>query len=197
LYVVLIGQAIIFFFNSRLIIRITNIKFINMKIKKGFTLIELLVVIAIIGLLSSVVLAALRSARDKGADASIQQSFASVRSAGQIYYDDRITDPGSAYGDTSYAPHNCTTVMTEVNVFSHPPIRAAIEAAQTTSGNTGVCYIAENPSSWVLVMPTKAVYGGNDAWCVDSAGNARFVVINDLVGALPADGPYATCNTSI
>ena len=37
----------------------------NYSFKKGFTLIELLVVVAIIGLLSSIVLASLNSARDK------------------------------------------------------------------------------------------------------------------------------------
>lgn len=57
--------------------------------KKGFTLIELLVVIAIIGILSSVVLASLNSARSKGEDAAIKANLSNTRAQAELYYDDQ------------------------------------------------------------------------------------------------------------
>ena len=54
---------------------------------KGFTLIELLVVIAIIGILSSVVLASLNSARMKARDARRIADFKNVSLALELYYD--------------------------------------------------------------------------------------------------------------
>jgi prepilin-type N-terminal cleavage/methylation domain-containing protein len=55
-----------------------------MKNNKGFTLIELLVVIAIIGILASVVLASLSSARQKGKVAAIQSTLSSMRAQAEV-----------------------------------------------------------------------------------------------------------------
>lgn len=55
--------------------------------KKGFTLIELLVVISIIGLLSSVVLASLNTARAKARDAKARGDFSQLQKALTLYYD--------------------------------------------------------------------------------------------------------------
>ncbi len=55
---------------------------------RGFTLIELLVVIAIIGLLSSVVLASLNTARGKAKDAAIKEAVHQLSTVMALNYDD-------------------------------------------------------------------------------------------------------------
>lgn len=61
--------------------------------KRGFTLIELLVVIAIIGILSSVVLASLNSARKKGRDARRVADIKQLQLALELYYDTNNSYP--------------------------------------------------------------------------------------------------------
>lgn len=64
-----------------------------MKIQKGFTLIELLVVIAIIGLLASIVLVSLNSARMKARDARRISDMKQIQLALEMYYDTNGTYP--------------------------------------------------------------------------------------------------------
>jgi len=61
--------------------------------QKGFTLIELLVVIAIIGLLSSVILASLNTARKKGRDARRIADLKQLQTAVELYNSDNNKYP--------------------------------------------------------------------------------------------------------
>ena len=60
-----------------------------MKLKKGFTLIELLVVIAIIGILSTLAIVALNTARQKSRDAKRVSDIKQIQTALELYFGDQ------------------------------------------------------------------------------------------------------------
>ena len=74
--------------------------FSKSKHKKGFTLIELLVVIAIIGILATIVLVSLNTARQKARDVRRISDLRQISMALEMYYDDN-TDTG--YPATGWA----------------------------------------------------------------------------------------------
>lgn len=128
-----------------------------MKFKKGFTLIELLVVIAIIGILSSVVLASLTTARTKGQDASVESQMASMRSQAELYY----SSNSNSYGSST----DCA-----VGMFSSTGTGglANLLKGATTSGATSLA-CESSGSAWAV---SAALPSGSGTWCVDSTGKS-------------------------
>ncbi|KND47028.1 MAG: putative Type IV pilus pilin [Parcubacteria bacterium C7867-004] len=140
---------------------------------KGFTLIELLVVIAIIGILSSVVLASLNTARTKATDSSIKSNLNGLRSQADIFYDTRNYSYAGGTGVVSTAA-TClasafTNTATNYTLMGDSVFFAGMSAARTASG--GLCYYLNNANNWALIIQLKGDL--TKAWCIDSSGNAK------------------------
>ena len=132
-----------------------------MNYKRGFTLIELLVVIAIIGILSSVVLASLNTARDKGADAAAKSNLNGARAQAELYYDNK----GYTYAPTSPAGNLCTATDGIAK-----QIAAATSSVSDTSPIATVCFASS--TAWGAQVKLKE---SGKFYCVDSTGYAGVV----------------------
>jgi len=103
------------------------------KKNKGFTLIELLVVIAIIAILSTVVMAGLNSARQKGRDAKRLSDIKAVQAALELFSDSCVTgyplntaalpltSATPAWGDGAA---NCTSAVVMTTFLNPSPVNA-------------------------------------------------------------------------
>jgi prepilin-type N-terminal cleavage/methylation domain-containing protein len=134
--------------------------------KRGFTLLELLVVIAIIGILSSVVLSALNTARNKGKDASIEQDLTNLRTQAEIYYTGAVTGYGTQAWSSGPAV-NCTGGM-----FSDPTVNKALTLADAVNGPGNVdCYAGI--TGYMVGVALTATTSSLIWWCVDQTGTGK------------------------
>lgn len=135
--------------------------------KRGFTLIELLVVMAIIGVLASVILPALNTARDKAADAAVMSNIDGVRKGSELVFESL----GGTYGTSAFSAA-CNTTATAIpatHIFEDASILEYITAAVAVNGDVDAKCQADD--TWfVLSVPLKT--DPATSWCIDSAGDA-------------------------
>ena len=154
----------------------------------GFTLIELLVVIAIIGILASVVLASLNTARAKGSDAAVKSNLANVRAQAEIMYDTNSCYAAGACTAASpavIAQGACSVANGIANsIFSDAKFYSSLTAAKTAGGGYDACSAPVGGGAWAVATQLKA--NNLTAWCVDSSGASKQVVVANTQAGLNA-----------
>lgn len=130
--------------------------------RRGFTLIELLVVIAIIGVLSSVVLASLNTARTRANDAREKAELRQIMTALNLYYITTGTVPANP------ASGNWSVADTALSAALEPTYMSSIP----NSTDATPYYYYDYGTFFLVATHIGDTYGpGSQGWhCSDAAG---------------------------
>jgi len=136
-----------------------------MKIK-GFTIIELLIVTAIIGIISSVVLVSLNTAREKAQNTKIKAQLSQLNTSAELY-----SDQNGHYGTET------TSCSGTGSFFIDPSASVLISAGESASGFSATCVSDNglgsvgNATSWAVSLPLKT--SSTTSWCANSIGESK------------------------
>ena len=154
-----------------------------LKNKKGFTLIELLVVIAIIGVLASIVLASLNTARRKGRDTRRVADVGQIRLALELYFDSsRSYPPGT---QAALAGLVSPTYIAQVPA---DPLGAVYSyQAHDNTATPGVC--GASPCAG-YILRSQLEDATNQAFTTDIDGTVATIDCSDNNGVSPDANRY-------
>ncbi len=142
--------------------------------QKGFTLIELLVVIAIIGLLASVVLLALNSARAKSRDAKRVADIRQVMSGLELYFNDCGSYPVASA---------LTLGAATQGLYTGSAASCGNNGGTSTNGGIGT---APSGTTLIGLMPAAPTPHDNATGSTCTAANNAYIYT-----AVPASSPSA------
>ena len=125
---------------------------------------------AIIGVLASVVLASLNSAKKKGDDTVVKSNLRTVANQAGLFYSDNdsyLPAGGSTFSIAACPVYNAAGT----NMLSKNKVVADSIAEAIYRGNGSSCYNSAN--IWTVAVGLKLT--ANTSWCVDVSGAARVV----------------------
>ncbi len=139
---------------------------------KGFTLLELLVVVAIIGILASVIVAALNNANSKGKDAAVKSNLKNAVTQGEILFNTRTANKDTY---TNACTNGVVDGAKGVGELVLNAARASGLSVYGISsiGSTTTATCNSSVSAWAAEAPLKTTTpAANQMWCVDSTGKS-------------------------
>ena len=183
------------------------------KENKGFTLIELLVVVAIIAILSTVIISAINSAREKGKDSAATSQMNQARNQAEIYYTQNgnylgLCDPSNNSSSEKYGIYDFVLEATKVIGFEDPESYVVWEQTNGVYPDNQYYYNVGKSRCrvsgkileplWAAHVPLlkKSKSGLQQYYCVDSTG-AGMVTTVDFASYNGTQEQYLGCVPSL
>ncbi len=150
-------------------------------LSRGFTLVELLVVIAIIGILATLLLLQLNTARSKARDTKRVADVNQIRTAVELYFDDCGSYPQDIYAAATTCPGGVGKFMSSGTVPNDPSTAANYGYGKNANPATKYQISAELENLNANALGSDADINGSSWGNVNGATEACTAVANDCV----------------